>query len=99
MPDLSAASERAVAAVFVAIGALLHDEAVVKKQTTIRGLIRAVAAESEHGSDDLPKVTSRKWDDWEFLLESFEDSILWDNDWAAGDHFLDLPPDEARTKM
>ena len=35
----------------------------------------------------------------DFLLECLEGAIFWDSDWAAGDHYLDLPPEEAKGKM
>jgi hypothetical protein len=101
MCDLTAASEGAVAAVFGVIESLVRDEMRSRNETRMRSRLLAVAAESAERdeTDDLPKLTSRKYADWSLLLECFEQTVLWDDDWAAEDHYLDLPPTEARARM
>lgn len=47
----------------------------------------------------LPDEAATDAEEWGWLLEEFEDHILWDADYAMGDDFLDLPPDEAREKL
>jgi hypothetical protein len=102
MMDLTAANEGAVAAVFVVTSTLLREEITENRDTTMRSLLLANANEQESDrsdSTDLPRLKSRKWGDWDLLMECLEGAIFWDNDWAAGDHYLDMPPEEAKTRM
>jgi hypothetical protein len=99
MMDLTAASEGAVAAVFVVTSALLREEIAENRATTMRSLLLANANEQESDSADLPRLKSRKWGDWDLLMECLEGAIFWDNDWAAGDHYLDMPPGEVKARM
>jgi len=70
-----------------------------EKPTDIRRLLRAVCEESEEREEPLPDATAIDAEEWNWLLEEFEDRIFWDTDFAMGDAFLDLPPDEAREKL
>ena len=99
MMDLTAASEGAVAAVFVVASALLREEIAENRDTTMRSLLMAIAKEQEFDKADIPRLKSRKRSDWDFLMECLEGAIFWDSDWAAGDHYLDMPPEEAKTRM
>jgi hypothetical protein len=65
----------------------------------MRSFLLAVAKEQEFDHADVPRLTSRKWNDWDFLLECLEGAIFWDMDWAAGDHYLDMPPEQVKAKM
>jgi hypothetical protein len=69
------------------------------KPIEIRRLLRAVGEESEEREEPLPDETDDDAGEWEWLLEEFEGRIFWDTDFAMGDEFLDLPPDEAREKL
>jgi hypothetical protein len=62
-------------------------------------LLRAVGNESKDREEPLPDEVSTDTEEWDWLLEEFEDRIFWDNDFAMGDEFLDLPPDEAQAKL
>lgn len=61
----------------------------------------------EAGDDDddegpwaPPEVTSSDLGPWEDLIECLSNRILWeDGDYDMADEFLDLDPDEARTRM
>jgi hypothetical protein len=64
------------------------------KPTTMRRMLRAVGEESEGRDESLPDETATDAEAWEWLLEEFEGRIFWDADFATGDEFLDLPPDE-----
>jgi hypothetical protein len=99
MMDLTAASEGAAEAVFVVTRALLREEIADNSDTRMRSLLVAVAKEQDFEKVDVPSLKSRKRSDWGFLLECLEGAIFWDSDWAAGDHYLDMPPQEAKAKM
>jgi len=97
-PVHTAANEGAIMAVLDTFHMMLRTEVEdgSKDQTSLRGILRAAVAEEV---EKLPKLTSKKWDDWDFLCECITERILWDFDFDAGDGFLDLPPDEARAKL
>ncbi len=105
MPHHTAANEGAIAAVFSMIRVELETELDAagmegeEEPTEIRRLLRAVGEESEGREGPLPDETSTDAEEWEWLVEEFEGRIFWDTDFAMGDEFLDLPPDEAREKL
>lgn len=105
IPHHTAANEGAIAAVFSMIRVELDTELDAastegeEEPTEIRRLLRAVGAESGEREEPLPDETATDAEAWDWLLEEFEDRIFWDNDFAMGDEFLDLPPDEAREKL
>jgi hypothetical protein len=104
MPDHTAANEGAIAAVFAMIRCALEMELEmarmeVEQRTEIRRMLRTVCEKSEEREDPLPGEATMDADEWELLMEEFECRILWDTDFAMGDAFLDLPPDEARAKL
>lgn len=106
MPDHTAANEGAIAAVFSIIRYELEMELHIagmndeeEKSSEIRRMLRAVCAGSEEREEPLPDESATDAEEWEWLLEEFEGRILWDTDFAMGDEFLDLPPDEAREKL
>jgi hypothetical protein len=70
-----------------------------EKPTEIRRMLRAVCDGAEEREEPLPDETATDAEEWDWLLEEFEDRIFWDSDFAMGDEFLDLPPDEAREKL
>lgn len=97
-PDHTAANEGAIMAVLKTFRMMLRTEIEEgsKDQTSLRGILRAAVADEV---EKLPKLTSKKWDDWDFLCECITERILWDFDFDMGDEFLDLPPEEARAKL
>lgn len=100
IPELTAVNEGAVAAVINILRDLLEyeldgDRSGVKPQRTeLRRTLLAVGA--EHGWEEMPAATDADSESWAFVLDSFEDLILWDADYELADQFLDLPPDAAR---
>jgi hypothetical protein len=106
VPHHTAANEGAIAAVFSMIRVAVETELDIagmggeeEKPTEIRRLLRAVCEGSEGRGGPLPDETAADAEEWEWLLEEFEGRIFWDADYAMGDAFLDLPPDEAREKL
>jgi hypothetical protein len=105
-PRHTAANEGAIAAVFSMIRVELETELDVAEieghegqSTPIRRLLRAVGGEAKGREEPLPDETATEPDPWGWLLEVFEERIFWDADFAMGDEFLDLPPDEARAQL
>jgi hypothetical protein len=105
-PHHTAANEGAIAALFATVRNELDTELEIAgmddeedKPTTIRRMLRAVGEESEGRDESLPDETATDAGAWEWLLEEFEGRIFWDADFAMGDEFLDLPPNEARDKL
>src|SRR5262249_53337140 len=106
MPHHTAANEGAIAAVFSMLRVELETELDIagmkeeeEKPTEIRRLLRAVCQGADEREEPLPDETSTDAEEWGWLLEEFEGRIFWDTDFAMGDEFLDLPPDEAREKL
>lgn len=106
MPPHTAVNEGAIAAVFSMIRVALEMELDIartggeeEKMTDVRRMILAVCDDSEEREEPLPDVTSDDAEEWGWLVEEFEGRIFWDTDFAMGDQFLDLPPDEARTQL
>jgi hypothetical protein len=105
-PRHTAANEGALAAVLSLIRAELETELDLaqleghqREATPIRRLLRAVSEEVEGWEEPLPDETATDPEEWGELLEEFEDRIFWDADFAMGDEFLDLPPEEARARL
>jgi hypothetical protein len=99
-PRHTACNEGAIVAVLVTFEDMLRTEVESDERgTELRGVLLAAFSPGEDGPTRLPKRTARRWDDWVFLLECFESRVLWDADYEMGDHFLDLPPEEAREKL
>jgi hypothetical protein len=105
MPRHTAANEGAIAAVFSMIRVELETELDIasmegeEKPIVVRRMLRELCDVSEEREEPLPDETSTDFDEWEWLLEEFEDRIFWDCDFEMGDEFLDLPPEEAREKL
>lgn len=100
IPELTAANEGAVAAVINILRDLLEDELDANRseanppRTDLRKALLAVGVED--GWEEMPAATDSDSESWAFVLDSFEDLILWDTDYELVDQFLDLPPDAAR---
>jgi len=50
-------------------------------------------------SQNLPSPQSRDIGQWEFLIESLSDAILWDRDFEMADSFLDDDPDVSQHRQ
>jgi len=106
-PELTAANEAAVAAVFATFKAMLFTEIEGassdkgEQRTALRRLLLILKANEdiEDQEEPLPSETDVDAEEWVLLLEYLESSILWDDDFTMGDEFLDLPTDEARARL
>lgn len=97
-PPHTAANEGAIMAVIATFENMLKVELEGDEgQTQLRTLL--LAAFDRGRPDRLPKPTTKKWERWDDLIERFEHLVFWDSDYALGDHFLDLPPNEAGEKL
>jgi hypothetical protein len=105
-PQHTAVNEGAIAAVFSMLRVELEAELDMagvggddNKPTEVRRMLRAACDGSEERGEPLPDETATDAEQWGWLLEEFEGRIFWDSDFAMGDAFLDLPPDEARARL
>lgn len=101
MPHHTAANEGTIMAVLGSFRDMLQCEVEIneKRRTGLRECLLAAFVGAEVYPEKLPKATSKKWSDWDGLCECLIGRLFWDYDFAMGDQFLDLPPDEARTKL
>ena len=99
-PELTAVNEATVAVLFLAIEQSLEieidcprDSSPEDRSTWRRLLLDAIA----EGSDlsDLPTVDCCDMDEWQFIIETLSDWILWDHDFNSAEYFLDTPPEQA----
>jgi hypothetical protein len=96
-PDHTAANEGAIAAVFEFMSVALEIELGAEQlRTELREALLTAARQSNDRSERLPNVTDGTHDRWMEIIELLEERVLWDRDYEMGDHFLDLPQDEAR---
>jgi hypothetical protein len=107
MPNLSAVNEAAVAAIF----AQIHRNLIIELNTAAESHLpadydiyhwrRRIAACQEpppSNEDFFLHEQSANLGDWEALLESLADRILWDADWDMPDLFLDVEPKLSRAR-
>jgi hypothetical protein len=106
-PQLSAVNEATVAAIFAQIRLdVLYEldnaqEADWAPELDMRYWRRLIASCQEKPiSDDGFYIDeqSEDRDDWEILIETLEEGILWDGDWDMPDLFLDEPPAISRAR-
>jgi hypothetical protein len=104
-PNFTATNEAAIAAVFSMFKAMLEAEIdtaqseMGKPSTALRLLLLTAIGQVEEQEEPLPSEVNLDTDEWDILLEVLKGRVLWDTDFAMGDAFLDLPPDEAKAKM
>jgi len=99
-PELTALNEATVAVLFIAIEQSLEFEIDCQSdndpndRSSWRRLLLDAIAE---GSDlsDLPTVDCCDMDEWQFIIETLSDWILWDHDFNSAEYFLDTPPEQA----
>jgi hypothetical protein len=51
-----------------------------------------LAARRERGIEDLLDAQSEDLDEWEVLVDSLSDGVLWDEDWRDNESLLDADP-------
>lgn len=103
-PSHTAVNEGAIMAVFSVLQVELEvelDIACTTDQTftNIRPLLRAACEGTEDREEPLPDLKNTDPESWECLMEEVKGGIFWDYDFDMGDEFLDLPPEDARTKL
>jgi hypothetical protein len=78
------------------------DESITRWRQLALSAYLADVPESEEpvssGEDDWtpPSPTSCNWDQWDDVVESLADRILWDRDYELGELFMDVPPANSR---
>ena len=102
IPPLTAINEGAVAAVLkrfwfdlcleLELSEELSQSADEEAPFQHRRLLLA-AFYDELEADELPALSETDEGEWILLMESLEDRILWDRDFALTDEVLDLPPE------
>ena len=98
MPNLTAAEEATVGAVFEMIRTMveLDIERPPEDRTspTCRELV--LAACQERGIDNLPDDDSEDLGEWDMLVGCLSDGVLWDEDWKDSESLLDADPRASR---
>lgn len=104
-PRHTAANEAALAAVL----AMLRDHLALELDDLgpeppgdpceFRRLILNAIGDSVGREAPLPDPSDDDPEEWGWLLEEFEDRLLWDADYEMGDAFLDLPAEAAEAHL
>lgn len=98
-PDLSVVNEATVAALFAHIERNLKIELDYAKEDDLppdcdrcywRRLI--AVCQGEPNNEFYVEADSPELDDWEILIEAFQDQILWDDDWDMPELCMDVEP-------
>ena len=94
MPKLTAILESAVGAIYEAIRVMVEMEIDQPPEWRLSPTWRelVLAACRERGIDELLDPQSDDLDEWEVLVSSLADSVLWDEDWRDGESLLDADP-------
>jgi hypothetical protein len=104
-PDLTAVNEATVAALFAHVERNLIIEVDQSDDPKFaaehfahhwRRLVAACQIRPSVNSEFFVSVDSPDVDDWELLIESISDGILWDDDWVMHDAFVDASPRDGR---
>lgn len=102
-PQLSAVNEATVAALFAYVRRNLIIELDHAKEGDLppdfnrcywRRLL--AACQGEPNDELYLEADSAELDDWEILVEAFQDQILWDDDWDMPELFMDVEPELSR---
>jgi hypothetical protein len=99
-PELTALNEATVAVLFNAIEQGLeleidcHNENALEARFGWRRLLLDAISEGNDLSD-LPSVDCCEMSEWQFIIETLSDWILWDHDFNSAEFFLDTPPEHA----
>ena len=103
-PELTAHAEAAIAAVFEHVRQSVEAEIGMQPVSgpaehafSWRRLIAAACRESGAAGDEpLPDEACDDVSEWALLLDCLADRILWDDDYAVANHFLDADPETSR---
>jgi hypothetical protein len=101
-PPLTAHNEAAIATAFESVRQSIELEADDEGEagTFWRGLVRMAYGRTEAGrGEPLPAATCDDHKEWDLLIESLSDRILWDADYEMGGELLDADPEEARARL
>ena len=94
MPRLTAVREAAVGAVYEAIMLMVEMEidqpAEEHEPPTWRQMV--LTACQDRGIDELLDPSSEEADEWDELICSLADAVLWDEDWKDSESLLDADP-------
>jgi len=98
----TAANEAAIYAIFRQLHRMVVDELMVSDEgeeecLDVRELLRR--ASSALRMDGTPPVHCTDDTEWERLIETLCDRVLWDRDFEIGSMFLDSPHDTARSRL
>jgi len=93
-PKLTAVLEAAVGAIYDAIRIMVEMEIDQPPEWRLSPTWRelVLAACRKRGIDDLPDPQFEDLDEWEVLIGSLADGVLWDEDWRDGESLLDADP-------
>jgi len=98
MPRLTAVSEAAVGTIFetvrVMVGMEVEEEWEWDESPSWRELVLAACREKD--IIDLPEVECEDTNEWEVLIDSLAEGVLWDEDWKDSESLLDIDPRESR---
>jgi hypothetical protein len=104
-PELSAVNEATVAALFAHISRNIiievdqsNDPEFAAEDFALhwRRLIAACQSRPSVDQEFFVAVDSSDLEEWDLLIESISGGILWDNDWAMQDLYLDADPGISR---
>jgi hypothetical protein len=98
MPPLTAALEAAVGAVYEAIRVMVEMEIDQlpewRESPSWRELV--LVACRERGIEEVLDAESQDLDEWEVMIASLADGVLWDEDWRDDPNLLDVDPEIGR---
>jgi hypothetical protein len=104
-PKLSAINEATIGALFETIRGEIQFEMdcaqddAGRNWTYWRGLVRSALEPGQSPVDDpLPDATCNDLSEWNCLVESLADGILWDDDWQDESFIMDAPPELAAAR-
>ncbi len=91
MPSHTAANEAAVFVVFQQLKGLIEVELDDPDGTGVRMMVRTACLEC---GLETPSEQEDDPEAWDAAVDALSDQVLWDHDFADGDDFLDVPPDD-----
>jgi hypothetical protein len=105
MPRLTASLEGALATVFAHVSEMLElecggdrDAERVEQSDAFSWRRLVLAAARESGMGELPDERCTDAEEWRGVIEGLDAGLFWDRDYADGEEFLDLDPEEAERR-
>ena len=97
-PVLTALNEATIAAIYLNYSQSLEMEAEATggSCTDLRKLVLATC--SLESDEEMPDPSCPDIQQWEMLIDTCMDRILWDRDFERGDEYLDASPEEAEMR-